>query len=280
MKTYATTAIVALAGLTLLTTDAFALSPSDAWITTKAKTAVAADLGTTAGDVNVDTVDGVITLHGKVRTDEEKAQAEEAASGLDGVREVKNLLQVVPADEAEGVAESDARIHEEVKRALAKHDDLGDSQIDVASVNRGTVLLSGRADSSSDHDLALEVAGEVPGVVEVHSEMRGPGPREALEQEGSSLVQGARDLAGTVTDTASDAWIATTVKSKLLARDETPGLDIDVEAEDGTVTLKGVVPSTDAKAAAEAEAETVRGVQRVDNQLEVSELEDEAEDAE
>jgi len=49
---------------------------SDAWITTKSKMALLTTAGVSSNAVNVDTVDGVVTLHGKVGTAEEKAKAE------------------------------------------------------------------------------------------------------------------------------------------------------------------------------------------------------------
>jgi hyperosmotically inducible periplasmic protein len=69
----------------------------DAWLTTKAKIALLTD-GVSATAVNVDTVDGKITIHGKVGTAAEKTQAEQTIRKMDGVKDVKNLLQVVPQD--------------------------------------------------------------------------------------------------------------------------------------------------------------------------------------
>ena len=49
----------------------------------------------------------------------------------------------------------------------------------------------------------------------------------------------------------------------------TPALDINVETHAGVVTLFGIVPSQDAKSAAEADARKVSGVKRVVNELQV-----------
>src|SRR5262245_59243711 len=69
---------------------------SDAWITAKSKIALMTTKGVSSTAVNVDTVDGVVTLHGKVNSTDEKARAEAEVKKIDGVREVRNLLQVVP----------------------------------------------------------------------------------------------------------------------------------------------------------------------------------------
>ena len=70
-------------------------------------------------------------------------------------------------------------------------------------------------------------------------------------------------------DTASDIWITSATKMRLLADSQTPALDINVDTWDGVVTLFGIVPSQQAKAAAEADARKVSGVKRVQNELQV-----------
>jgi osmotically-inducible protein OsmY len=56
---------------------------------------------------------------------------------------------------------------------------------------------------------------------------------------------------------------------RLLADSQTPALDINVDTWSGVVTLFGIVPSQEAKAAAEADARKVTGVKRVENELQV-----------
>ena len=69
---------------------------SDSWITSKAKISLFADERVKGTQVNVDTKNGVVHLRGKVDSAEAKAAAEEVAKGLDGVKSVKNDLQVWP----------------------------------------------------------------------------------------------------------------------------------------------------------------------------------------
>jgi osmotically-inducible protein OsmY len=47
----------------------------DAWITMKTKVSLMTTDGIHTSDLNVDTVKGVVTLHGKVSTEAEKAKA-------------------------------------------------------------------------------------------------------------------------------------------------------------------------------------------------------------
>src|SRR5262245_3219605 len=69
---------------------------SDAAITGKVKTALAADVGLkTVTGINVDTDnDGVVTLKGKVETADQKKRAGEVAKKVGGVKSVKNQLTV------------------------------------------------------------------------------------------------------------------------------------------------------------------------------------------
>jgi osmotically-inducible protein OsmY len=63
--------------------------------------------------------------------------------------------------------------------------------------------------------------------------------------------------------------ITSDVKMRLLADSRTPGMAVNVDSDDGTVTLFGMVASQDAKAAAEEDARKVSGVTRVVNDLQV-----------
>ena len=147
---------------------------SDGWITAKTKIALLTTSGVSSRDINVDTVDGRVTLHGTVRSAEEKAKVEQEARKVQGVREVKNLLQVVPGARQEAVKASDAEIEERVERALRDDRALGGSKVSVESVHDGIVLLGGSTPSVSDHLRALETASSVPGVRQVTSEIESP----------------------------------------------------------------------------------------------------------
>src|SRR5262245_46755936 len=68
---------------------------ASATLTTKVKSALAADVGMkTMTNINVDSVDGVVTLKGHVDSAESKKKAGEIAKQVDGVKSVKNQLRV------------------------------------------------------------------------------------------------------------------------------------------------------------------------------------------
>lgn len=66
----------------------------DATISAKVKANLIADPEVRALDIDVDTIDGRVTLQGKVATESQKAEAEKLARITPGVRQVLNLIQV------------------------------------------------------------------------------------------------------------------------------------------------------------------------------------------
>lgn len=143
----------------------------DAWVTMKTKVSLMTADGVSTQDLNVDTVNGVVTLHGKVATEAEKAKAERVARGIDGAKQVKNLLQVVPTSQRTVVERSDDSIKESVEAAFKANRRINESGVKVASVNKGVVLLSGKTKSLEAHLESVEVANAVRGVRRVSSEV-------------------------------------------------------------------------------------------------------------
>lgn len=75
-------------------------SLDDAWIHAKIVTKLIGDTQTPERKINVDVVEGAVTLRGNVDTAEAKAEAERVAKATDGVKKVTNQLKVVPAAKA------------------------------------------------------------------------------------------------------------------------------------------------------------------------------------
>ena len=67
----------------------------DATISARVKARLAADPDVKAIHIDVDTVDGRVTLNGKVESAHQREEAEDLARRTEGVREVLNLIQVV-----------------------------------------------------------------------------------------------------------------------------------------------------------------------------------------
>src|SRR4051812_24710420 len=72
-------------------------SLEDAWIHTKIVAKLLGDTQTPERKINVDVVDGAVTLRGNVDTAEAKTEAERVAKETDGVKKVTSQLKVVAA---------------------------------------------------------------------------------------------------------------------------------------------------------------------------------------
>jgi osmotically-inducible protein OsmY len=165
--------LAALVMIALLFTvgPATAADTSDAWVTAKAKVALMTTEGIRTTHLNVDTVKGVVTLHGQVPAADQKTKAADVVKKLDGVKEVKNLLQVVPSAERKAVKRSDDEIKKDLDAAWKSHKGLHDSGVKVQSVNDGVVLLSGKTKSHAAYVESVEIADAVRGVKRVSSEV-------------------------------------------------------------------------------------------------------------
>jgi hyperosmotically inducible protein len=266
-RTKATVGLWAAALMLAGTCTAMAMTPPDAWITTKTKLALMTSDNVSARNVNVDTTNGQVTLHGKVGSAAEKTEAERLAKSIDGVKGVRNMLQVVTEPRAESVKVADADLKDRVEKALKSDSTLKDSDIAVASVNDGVVLLKGEAKTIGDHLRAVETTARVPGVRRVASEIQSP------DKVGDAEIYRERDdakgTASAAKEGVSDAYITSTTKLKLMADARVPGLDVNVDTHGSEVTLFGMVPSKEAKAKAEEIARGVSGVHSVKNELQI-----------
>jgi osmotically-inducible protein OsmY len=171
-KHFHTVAAALALGLCLSGTPGIAADTPDAWITLKTKIALMTTDNVSPADLNIDTVNGVVTIHGKVATEAEKEKAEQVAAKIDGVKSVKNLLQIVPHSKREVVDRADADVKNAVQAAFNANERVKDSGISVASVNEGVVLLAGKTKSLESHLEAVQVAYAVKGVRRVSSEVQ------------------------------------------------------------------------------------------------------------
>jgi hyperosmotically inducible periplasmic protein len=141
---------------------------SDSWITAKTKMALFADDRVKGRQVSVETEKGVVMLRGKVDNAEAKSAAESVAQGIEGVKSVKNDLQVVAPGEQKAVAADDKEIQRTVQTRLNSDAQL--KKIDVRA-DAGVVTLTGDAPSITAAARASEIAREAPGVRAVKNEM-------------------------------------------------------------------------------------------------------------
>ena len=83
-----------LAGLISAAVFAVACGQTDAGITTAVKTKMALDDTVKARDIDVDTIEGVVTLRGSVESAAQRERAVRLARDTEGVATVHNLLTI------------------------------------------------------------------------------------------------------------------------------------------------------------------------------------------
>jgi osmotically-inducible protein OsmY len=240
---------------------------SDVWLVAKVKAALFKAPGLHALAIDVDARGDLVTLHGAVSREAERARASSAALDIDGVRAVRNLLAVIPEPARAEARAADARLERRLEVALSTDPALSESRLRVKSVHGGIVLLAGEASSPGAHRRALRVAGGVKGARRVASEIRSPDAVADLALWERGGLTERRDSASGLALT--DAWITTKAKLRLKSELGLSLRDVHVETVEGNVTVLGSVPSRLVRDEAEEQLLQIDGVRRVTNQLRV-----------
>jgi hyperosmotically inducible protein len=207
-----------------------ACAQTDAGITTNVKTKFAADDTVKAYQIDVDTANGVVTLSGAVETGAAKDHAVMIARQTDGVRDVIDQLRVDATAATSGIdVDGDVDV---------------DSNIDDAAAREARE--------------ARERAGDA-------ADRAGDAAERTAERAGDAAERTA-DRAGAI---VTDAALTTSVKTKFLADDMVKGLNIDVDTDNGVVTLNGRVASQAEANRATTIARNTDGVKSVVSNLRV-----------
>ncbi|HVY54038.1 MAG TPA: BON domain-containing protein [Gammaproteobacteria bacterium] len=142
----------------------------DSIITTKIKSKIAMEKALSIFKIGVTTVNGIVTLTGKVNSDADASKAIEIAQATDGVKDV-DASQLNIAQSSQPV--TDVAITAKVKGMFIKEKLFGDKDISAMSINvetnNGIVYLTGKADNQQQIDNAIKIAESVNGVKKVDS---------------------------------------------------------------------------------------------------------------
>jgi len=141
---------------------------SDSWLTSKTKISLFADERVKMTQISVDTAKGVVHLRGKVDSAEAKSAASDVAQGIEGVKSVKNDLQVVTPAARKAVDANDKDIAKAVETRFGKDSQL--KKVDVRT-DAGVVTLTGQVATIDASAKASEMARGVPGVKSVKNEL-------------------------------------------------------------------------------------------------------------
>jgi len=151
-------------------TRSVAITAEDAKITAVLKSELIADKQTKARQINVETRNGVVQLNGFIDSPAAKVEAGRIAASANGVKSVKNNLQVRTDDRSAGTVMDDAGITAKVNAALAGDSRTSALRIDVEA-HDGEVQLSGFAKNAAEKTAAAELAAKVAGVKSVKNSL-------------------------------------------------------------------------------------------------------------
>jgi hyperosmotically inducible protein len=229
-------------------------SSEDAATSTKVKTALMLSKHVSPFGIEVSTKQGVVSLNGQVPSEEIKAMAGAIAKDTSGVKELSNNLTVNPGTrpnpEASRLTDrvADLEIKMIAEEGLRKNPELKDSQIALA-VRERMVSLNGTVETESQKILAQQIAWGVQGVVGVVNNLA---------------------VTTTATNAAPEDKLAKRVEFELYSTKAFSLNSLEIHSLDGTVTLAGSVATRAEKLLAEKIAQTVSGVRKVVNNLNVT----------
>jgi hyperosmotically inducible protein len=144
-------------------------------------------------------------------------------------------------------SETDDRIESSAKQSYVFKTYLKGDDIKIQSKN-GVVTLTGTVSEESKKTLAGETVASLTGVKSVDNKL---------------------EVKGEATDSCSDAWLMTKVKSTLLFHRNVSGTATEVFAKDGTVTLRGEASNQAQKELTTEYANDIDGVKNVKNEMTV-----------
>jgi hyperosmotically inducible protein len=146
---------------------------SDAWLTSKVKTALLFHKSVSAM-TEVSTKDGIVTLKGDASSQAEKNLTTEYAKDVDGVKGVTNDMTVTkPSNKTSettwGMID-DASITSQVKISLLYHRSTSAISTSVTT-KRGVVTLTGQAKNAAEKDMVSKLVNDIKGVKSVKNRM-------------------------------------------------------------------------------------------------------------
>jgi osmotically-inducible protein OsmY len=249
----------------------------DAWTTTKVEAKFFGSPEVKGRHIDVTTDGGVVTLQGRVDTEAVKQQALALARETDGVREVRDQLEVAPAGTAATTGSTPPPAGSgaaapampgapevggstwtttKIQAQYFADADVKGRDIDVTTRN-GVVTLSGRVDTEAQRQKAVQIARQTEGVTDVQDRL------QVTPEAGGAATPAAGG------ERLTDAQVTARVQSRFYQDDDLRRSSIDVRSESGVVTLGGTVPSESRKRQAASLARGVDGVTEVRDELRV-----------
>lgn len=160
----------------------------------------------------------------------------------------------------------DAWLQGKLETALLFNQHLNSFTINT-EVKSGKAYLSGFVESDIDADLAGEIAKSIEGITDVENDLRVDEAKASAARASEDYVnrQGFRQ-------TVMDVTLSASVNTQLLLNSNTSGTSIDVDTENGVVTLSGEVASDEERQLAEMIAKNTDGTRSVKNKLTIKQV--------
>ncbi|MBD3320430.1 MAG: BON domain-containing protein [Chitinivibrionales bacterium] len=224
---------------------------SDILIRNSLTNAIAFDPALEKSDISLEVTAGRVTLQGTVDSYTERALAYQVAKGVAGITEINNTIRVVPPEDR-----SDNEIKADIIRRFEVDPSLHKEHFAI-QVTDGIVSLSGTAGSIPELKAVMEKA-KVAGVTNIDT-----GGLEIKDWAGDWLRK-RKKLA------VSDPQIKDAVFDVLRHDPRVLPFKIEVDIDNGMVTLEGNVDNLKARNAAEEDVKNVIGVVDVANRIKVT----------
>jgi hyperosmotically inducible periplasmic protein len=179
----------------------------DALLTARVKTRMTADGRISPSRVDVDTLNGNVTLSGETPTEEEKSAAEDVARNVEGVRGISNQIVVNPAVAGTGIPSGQevkrqaektvSNVGQGVKKGAENAFLLGEVKARLAAagyggvgvgVDRGVVTLKGETSNEKDRIAAQAIVEKIRGVQKVNNQMTVKKPARAQTPAPTTMV--------------------------------------------------------------------------------------------
>lgn len=206
--------------------------------------------------VKIKVDDGVVTLSGKVNSDEQRRIAEDTVADLPGVARVNNEIRVDGAKEG-----SDEWIALKVRsRLLVKSNvSLTDTKVEV---HNGIVTLAGTAATTAQKELTEAYVKDIDGVRSITNNI-------VVIDKPASVGRDMPTGRETLGEKIDDGSITAQVKYELFSHKSTSALKTKVNTINGNVVISGDASSDAEKDLVTKLAKSVRGVESVDNNMTV-----------
>lgn len=243
-----------------------AMARTDEEIRDAIRESISDDAGIAADQLEIEVENGQVTLSGQVSNRLDKTEAARQARGISGVSGVTNEIKVSSDTTADA-----GGLQERITRALERNSELRDDEIQC-KIENGTATLMGSVDSTYEKNKAESIVSGINGVSEVDNQIEVTGDTTTgfTYYEYYGYPDYSYEYGNDRDNDLTDEELKDNVESEFFWSWSVDGSNIDIDVNDGTVTLTGEVDDFAEKQAAAQNAREAGAVQ-VRNNLIIAE---------